>query len=112
MMALGSSGELDCRGGNQCGAENRENDLVHRCSPRALYHARLRAPRISAAPQIAMAPADYYDRGHHEAASKFFDQKARETKYSAVGPGRAVLDLPNRSDRVGKAFPVRPTDEE
>jgi hypothetical protein len=53
-MTLGGSGELDCRAGNQCGAENGENGFAHYGSPHALCGARQRASRISAAPQIRM----------------------------------------------------------
>jgi hypothetical protein len=79
-MALGGSSELDCRAGNQCGAENGENGLMHNGSPHVLCEARQRASRISAAHHITMALTDYCDRGYHEAASKFLNQKASATK--------------------------------
>jgi hypothetical protein len=43
--------------------------------------ARQRVSRISAAPEVAMTREDYYDRGHHEAASKFPGQEAVSAKY-------------------------------
>jgi hypothetical protein len=39
-----------------------------------------------------MALTDYYERGHHEAASKFLNQKAGAAKYSAVSSSPTVLE--------------------
>ena len=49
------------------------------------------------------ARTDYYDRGHHEAASKFLNQKASAANYSAVASSPAILGLlqPIRSGREG-----------
>jgi hypothetical protein len=81
VMTFRGRGELDSRGGNQGRAENCENRLFHLVSPSRAPDARQRAPRINAAQEIAMAWEDCYDRGHHEAASKFLDQEAVWLKY-------------------------------
>jgi hypothetical protein len=49
--------------------------------PHALQERGNVPPRISAAPEIGMARENYYDRGHHEAASKFLGQEAASAKY-------------------------------
>jgi hypothetical protein len=48
-----------------------------------------------------MAREGYYDRGHHEAASKFLGQEAVSAKYYAILFDQVVLDFlqPIRSDR-------------
>jgi hypothetical protein len=48
--------------------------------------ARQKASRIRRlVVEITMREADYYVRGHHEAASKFLGQNVFPAKYSAIG---------------------------
>src|SRR5260221_3170966 len=76
MMALGCRGELHRRRDNQGRAENGEHGLAHYSSPfRAFRWRGNGASRVSAAPYLTMARADYYAAANHEAASKFLGQK-------------------------------------
>src|SRR5881392_1289888 len=93
-MTLGGSGELDCRAGNQCGAENGENVFTHAGFSSGAAWSGGNVPHASVlCPHIVMARAVRCGRGHHDAASKFLDQKASTAKYSAVESCPAILDF-------------------
>jgi hypothetical protein len=75
-VLLGGSRHLRCGRSNQGGAYKGKNRLFHFYLPigRVLLRGK-RASRLAPYPGDSVAGPDYHCHRHHEAASKFFDQK-------------------------------------